>query len=201
MPHPGSSEALLPVRQLRRYRAPCISRAQTAFAQAANSVAAASPAVAGAVYGAAPWRTVALRAGLPLPWFALRSHPGRNARTTGPRHRDPAGESTIGFRSTASSPLNQRSFSAKSRTWLFPEKFDLTQSKFPKGMGAWVASLVSACGGEAVYATVSGWGGCLFSRVFGRVLRQRPPSRRCLRIIPSRGTGADDIVSDASRAT
>ena len=58
--------------------------------------------VASVVHTASRRRSTILRAGgSPLPWFALRSHPGRNARTTDPRHRIPAGESKGESRSTA----------------------------------------------------------------------------------------------------
>src|ERR1035437_2621141 len=58
--------------------------------------------LARAVHAASRPRSPALRAGGSLLlWFALRSHSGRNARTTGPRHRNPIRESNGKSRSTA----------------------------------------------------------------------------------------------------
>jgi hypothetical protein len=45
--------------------------------------------------------TVLCAGGSPLLWFALRSHSGRNARTTGSRHRNPVRESNGESKSTA----------------------------------------------------------------------------------------------------
>jgi len=58
--------------------------------------------LARAVHAASRRRSTVLHAGgSPLLWFALRSHSGRNARTTGPRRRNPIRESDGNFRSTA----------------------------------------------------------------------------------------------------